>query len=98
MESEEITMETGVDMVLARAELHTIDDLLAQAWGRVSAKLNTQYGDAIYRSWLKPIQFSGSDGSKLFLSVPTRFMREWINSHYITQITQLWQSEQVAEG
>jgi len=98
MEGKEITMETGVDMALARAELHTIDDLLAQAWGHVSAKLNTIYGDAIFRSWLKPIQYTGSNGAKIFLSVPTRFMREWINSHYISQITQLWQSEQAAEG
>jgi chromosomal replication initiator protein len=98
MESEEITMEAGVDMVLARAELHTIDDLLAEAWMRVSAKLNSMYGEAIFRSWLKPIQFAGSDNGKIFLSVPTRFMREWVNSHYINQIIQLWNSEQVAEG
>lgn len=82
----------------SRAELHTIDDLLAQAWERISAKLNTMYGDAIFRSWLKPIHFSGSDAGKIFLSVPTRFMREWINSHYIGQIVQLWNAEQVAEG
>ena len=98
MESEEITMEAGVDMVLARAELHTIDDLLAQAWNRISGKLHSIYGEAIFRSWLKPIHFTGSDNGKIFLSVPTRFMREWINSHYISQITQLWNAEQVAEG
>ena len=92
-------MEAGIDnMMVARAELHTMDDLLAQAWGRISAKLNAAYGDAIFRSWLKPIHFMGSDGSKIRLSVPTRFMREWINSHYINHITQLWQAEQVAEG
>ena len=88
-----------MDMAIpSRAELHTMDDLLAQAWERISAKLNTMFGDAIYRSWLKPIHFTGSNGGKIFLSVPTRFMREWINSHYIVQIMQLWEAEQVAEG
>ena len=88
-----------MDMAIpSRAELHTMDDLLAQAWERISAKLNTMFGDAIFRSWLKPIHFTGSNGGKIFLSVPTRFMREWINSHYIVQIMQLWEAEQVAEG
>ena len=87
-----------MNMAVARAELHTMDDVLAQAWERISARLNIQFGDGIYRSWLKPIRFCGSENGKIMLSVPTPFIREWINSHYIGQITELWKSEQAAEG
>lgn len=85
-------------MAFAQAELHTMDDVLSQAWERVSAKLNAQYGDAIFRSWLKPIRFAGSDEGRVLLSVPTRFMREWINQHYSDDILTFWQQEGAAEG
>jgi len=85
-------------MALARAELHTMDDLLAQAWERLSGKLNATYGDAVFRSWLKPIRFAGTDEGRILLSVPTRFMREWITSHYLEDIRALWQEEQASEG
>lgn len=80
------------------AELQTIDDLLVDAWGRISGKLNAMYGDAIFRSWLKPIRFSGSEEGKIILAVPTRFVREWVSSHYGEQIAAMWAEEQVAEG
>jgi chromosomal replication initiator protein len=85
-------------MGLARADLGTIDDVLASAWERVSTKLNVHYGDAVFRSWLKPLRFAGSDGSRIMLSVPTRFMREWITSNYIDDIRALWREEQASEG
>jgi len=80
------------------AELQTIDDLLADAWTRIGGKLNAMYGDAIYRSWLKPIRFAGSEDGRIVLSVPTRFVREWVGSHYGEQIATLWLEEQVFEG
>jgi len=82
----------------ARAELHTMDDVLASAWERVSAKLNAHYGDAVFRSWLKPLRFSGSADGRIMLSVPTRFMREWITSNYMEDVRSLWWQEQESEG
>lgn len=85
-------------MALAAARIDTLDDILASAWERISGKLNAKYGDAVFRSWLKPIRFLGSDEGRILLSVPTRFMREWIHTHYASDIRQLWQEEQAAEG
>lgn len=82
----------------ARAELQTMDDVLALSWERVCGKLNTLHGDAIFRSWLKPLRFSGSEEGRVLLSVPTRFMREWINTHYVEDIRRFWRDEQAAEG
>ncbi|MBY0408034.1 MAG: hypothetical protein K2Q01_10105, partial [Rickettsiales bacterium] len=85
-------------MEKAQAELRTLDDLLADAWVRIGSKLNAMYGDAIFRSWLKPIRFAGSEDNRILLSVPTRFVREWVGTHYGEQISALWLEEQVAEG
>jgi chromosomal replication initiator protein len=82
----------------ARAELSTIDDVMAMAWDRVSTRLNAHYGDAVFRSWLKPLHFAGRVDGKIMLSVPTRFMREWITTNYIGDIRSFWQQEQESEG
>lgn len=76
----------------------TIDDVLQQTWQKVSLSLHAQFGEAIYRSWLKPLQFDSVGESSVRLSVPTRFMREWINTHYIDTINELWTVEPSAEG
>lgn len=76
----------------------TLDDLLLSAWHRVSAKLALKYGDAVFRSWLAPIRFMETAEGRVKLSVPTRFMREWINKNYIEEIKSAWMQEQVSEG
>lgn len=80
------------------AELQTIDHLFGLAWDRISQKLNAQFGDAIFRSWLKPIRFTGSEEGRVMLSVPSRFVREWVCSHYGDAIEALWNEEPVFEG
>lgn len=85
-------------MSSAPLESHTLNDELAHAWERVSKKLQAKYGDAIFRSWLKPLRFGGSTEGTVVLNVPTRFMREWINSHYADDMHALWNEEPAAEG
>lgn len=79
-------------------ELKTMDDVLGEAWQRVSIKLHDMYGDAIFRSWLKPIHYVSHEDSTIQLGVPSRFVREWIHSHYGEQIHAFWQEEAAAEG
>jgi chromosomal replication initiator protein len=85
-------------MTLAEMDISTLDDELALAWQRVSNKLSSRYGEAIFKSWLKPLRYFGSKDGRVTLSVPTRFMREWINSHYADDIHTLWNEEPSAQG
>ena len=85
-------------MVLARSELHTMDDVLASAWAHIGEKLTAQYGEAVFRSWIKPIHFAGTENGRVLLAVPTRFIREWVLSHYGEAIRSLWRDEPAAEG
>lgn len=75
------------------ATLSPSKDSLSQAWENVRNKLQTVYGDAVFRSWLKPLSFCSADSNKLQVSVPTRFMREWISTHYANDIQRFWQEE-----
>mgnify|MGYP000318159663 CR=1 FL=1 len=52
------------------------------------AELN-KLGVDIYESWLKKITFVDEFNNYLLLSVPTRFIRDWITSRYLDQILQI---------
>jgi len=70
-------------------------DALSAEWARVTQTLRTNIGDAAFQSWIKPISLRGIDGNVLRLSVPTRFMRDWVLAHYIDQLGELWRAENV---
>jgi chromosomal replication initiator protein len=69
------------------------DSQLQQQWARVRGRLRRDCGDAAFRSWLKPMTLLGLRGSELRLGVPTRFMRDWIATHYGARLLELWQAE-----
>ena len=62
-------------------------------WARVRARLRQEVGELAYRSWLKPLTLGEIRDAKLRLVVPTRFMRDWINSHYAERLKGLWTGE-----
>lgn len=79
----------------SRADL---DLQLSQAWQQVSDKLLATYGDAVFRSWLKPLRYMGHAESRAQISVPTRFMREWVSTHYMNDIVKFWATAEGSEG
>lgn len=85
-------------MTQVRANSLPTDEQMALAWDSVRGKLGALYGEAVFRSWLQPLRFAGVHESAVRLSVPTRFMREWINTHYIEDIRRLWQAESMTQG
>ncbi|MBX6321279.1 MAG: chromosomal replication initiator protein DnaA [Rhodospirillaceae bacterium] len=67
-------------------------------WARVRGRLRQEFGENIYRSWLKPLTLVGVRNGEVRLAVPTRFMRDWIESHYADRLRQLWKAENPAIG
>jgi chromosomal replication initiator protein len=64
-----------------------------EEWARVRGRLRAEVGDAAFRSWLKPLTMVGAKDGVARMSVPTRFMRDWVVSHYAERIQNLWQDE-----
>lgn len=64
-----------------------------QQWGRVKARLRHELGEDVYSSWFARINFESRHASVVQLSVPTPFIRQWVQSHYGDRIIQLWQKE-----
>ncbi len=64
-----------------------------QRWERVKMRLRAAYGEATFKNWLKGMSLDGIHGSQVIITVPTRFMREWILSHYAADILKFWRME-----
>jgi chromosomal replication initiator protein len=65
-------------------------------WGRVLEMLQAEFGEAAFRSWLQPLTAVAIDDGEVTLSVPTRFMRDWILKNYADRIQSLWAAENPA--
>ncbi len=57
-------------------------------WGSIQLDMKKKLGLDIYESWLKKITFVEEFSNYILLSVPTRFIRDWITSRYLDQILQ----------
>jgi chromosomal replication initiator protein len=50
-------------------------------------------GETAYRSWLQPISVARIDGGEGVLSLPTRFLRNWVETHYADRLLASWRAE-----
>ena len=57
-------------------------------WSLIQEEMKNKLGLDIYESWLKKISFVEEFNNYILLSVPTRFIRDWITSRYLDQILQ----------
>ena len=55
-------------------------------WDLIQRDMKNKLGLDVYESWLKKIEFVEEFNNYLLLSVPTRFIRDWITSRYLDQI------------
>ena len=58
-------------------------------WLTVQTEMKNKLGADIYESWLKKINFEEEINNYVLLSVPTRFIRDWITSRYLDQILKI---------
>ncbi len=66
---------------------------VAAVWARIRGKLQSEVGDVEYRTWLRQMTLAGIDGDEVTVHLPTRFLRDWVRSHYGEKIEKLWQAE-----
>jgi chromosomal replication initiator protein len=64
-----------------------------EAWSRVKTRLRTNVGEDIYSSWFARMDLESITDETAHISVPTRFLKNWIQTHYSDRVLQCWQSE-----
>jgi chromosomal replication initiator protein len=64
------------------------------SWSRVKERLRAEVGDDVYSSWFARMELDAIEQGTVRLSVPTRFLKSWIQSHYAERVLACWQAQE----
>jgi chromosomal replication initiator protein len=73
---------------------HATMNIDQERWNRVKDRLRFELGEDIFSSWFIRMEFESIDKEAVRLSVPTRFLRKWVQSHYADRVLAQWQVEE----
>jgi chromosomal replication initiator protein len=77
-------------MSKSQAQLSNFGDIdgkaAPEAWNRFCARLRAELGDAVYTSWFTRLELDQISHGCAFLSVPTKFLKSWIQAHYFEKL------------
>ena len=68
---------------------------IKSSWDRTLSVLRAELGEATFRSWFKHIEFGELSEKKLVLYVPTKFMKDWIHTHYSDRILAILKNDNI---
>jgi len=69
-----------------------------ESWSRVKERLRAEVGDDVYSSWFARMDLEAIEDGSVRLSVPTRFLKSWIQSHYAERVLACWQAQDAKVG
>jgi chromosomal replication initiator protein len=77
-----------------RNESRKADDDLAprdtrseESWAAICRRLRAELGEAVFSSWFARLELDSLDDQIAYLSVPTKFLKNWIQMHYADRIS-----------
>jgi chromosomal replication initiator protein len=59
---------------------------LAEAWDRVRRRLRAELGEDVFSSWFARVELGGLTDGVAYLTVPTRFLKSWLEAHYAERL------------
>ena len=68
------------------------NDRRAEIWRKIKDDLRVTYGDDIFSSWFKNIEYETCEASIVELSTPTAFVRHWNQNQYGSEIAKRWRA------
>ncbi|MCX4198908.1 chromosomal replication initiator protein DnaA, partial [Methylobacterium organophilum] len=63
------------------------------AWARVKRRLRAELGEDVFASWFARLELETVAGGTARLTVPTRFLKSWIESHYLDRVLNTFKAE-----
>lgn len=92
-QSAEKSAATNGNQMPKEDELMAAERPNADQWSRVKQRLRAELGEDVFTSWFTRVEFEEADKNIIYLSVPTRFLKSWILSHYRDRLIALWKEE-----
>ncbi|HAH64176.1 MAG TPA: chromosomal replication initiator protein DnaA [Rhizobiales bacterium] len=65
----------------------------SDAWARVKSRLRAELGEDVFASWFRGVEVERVDEEVVHLTVATRFLRNWLRSHYYEFVLRLSRGE-----
>ena len=62
-------------------------------WQRVVQRLRAEIGEDLYSSWFARMELEDCETGRLIVSVPTRFLKSWIEAHYLQRLQKIAATE-----
>ena len=62
------------------------NDSIQVKWARVKSRLRVELGEDVFTSWFARVEMETCENNRLHLSVPTRFLKNWLESHYFDTV------------
>ncbi len=72
-------------------ELH--QGVIDVSWSKITSELKKSLDKDTFQNWIKPIYFESHIDTSLTLSVPTRFLRDWIIKNYASVIKKAYMDQ-----
>lgn len=66
---------------------------LKERWARIAQRLRAELGEDLYTSWFARMEAEDLQADVLTVSVPTRFLRSWIENHYLAKLHKIADTE-----
>ena len=74
-------------------EAITNNNSVQDQWGQICSQLKTEVGETAFDSWLRPLSVGSFNDGVMNICVPTRFMRNWVITHYSDRIHKIWEKK-----
>ena len=69
------------------------DAQIEASGGRIRPLLRARLGEEVYSSWFHSLEIEGFDGHTVRASVPVKFLRQWITTHYAEALLECCRAE-----
>ncbi len=84
---------TVAEDVLEQDEVQAARAELTNKGPRIRAVLKAKLGDDVFSCWFGSMEFEHVDDASVRVSVPVKFLRNWIQSHYVDDLLACCRSE-----
>ena len=64
-----------------------------EVWNRVKRRLRAELGEDVFTSWFARLELDAVNDGCAHLTVPTRFLKSWIEAHYADRVRSVYRSE-----
>jgi hypothetical protein len=73
--------------------MQTSDNGPVFQWQRIAQRLRAELGDDLFNSWFGRMEIDSQIDGRLVVSVPTRFLKSWIENHYLAKLHKTAETE-----